>query len=238
MRLAPQSLLDQIRGLADRAHRFLLRPQQQGILTGREIARQVKLGNIVIDPFRPANINPASYDVTLGETIRVYDKVVSSYGDWRRVQGETLHPITGVLDMALEQPTRELKMTSAGFVLLPGIGYLMHTQERVWTNGYVPVLDGKSSIGRLFVVVHVTAGYIDPGFNGQVTLEVTVTHPVRVYPGVRIGQLRFHTLVGDISSYADHNSSYKGVHAERPVASRSFVQVAGLVKPFDPRFGD
>ncbi len=239
MRLAPTSFLAQVRALAERAHRFVLRPQSQGILTGREIARQVKLGKVVIDPYRPEHVNPASYDVTLGETVKVYENVVSTYRDWKKVTGEMLHPIGGVLDMAKEQPTRELKMDpERGMVLMPGVGYLMHTKERVWTDSYVPVLDGKSSLGRLFVIVHATAGYIDPGFDGQVTHEVTVTHPVRVYPGVRIGQLRFHTLVGSLTSYADHNSAYKGVHAEGPVASRSFKQVEGLVKPFDPRFSD
>ncbi len=231
------SLLDQIRSLADKAHRFLLRPSHQGILTGREIDRQVGLGRIRLSPYRPEHINPASYDVTLGTTLRVYDNVVSTYGDWRKkIAGETLHPIGGVLDMAVEQPTRELKIDPVrGFVLMPDVGYLMHTEERVWTESYVPVLDGKSSLGRLFMTAHCTAGYLDPGFDGQVTLEVTVTHPVRVYAGVRIGQLRFHTLAGETSPYA---GNYTGKHAEGPVASRAFAQVAGHIKPFDPRFDD
>ena len=113
-----------------------------------------------------------------------------------------------------------------GFILMPGVGYLMHTHEKIHTDKYVPILDGKSSIGRLFCFVHVTAGYGDPGFDGQYTLEVAVLQPLIVYPGMRFCQIRFHTLVGDVDSY-QKNGSYKGELAEGPIPSRSWKMFDG-----------
>ena len=96
----------------------------------------------------------------------------------------------------------------------------MHTVERIRTDFYNPVLDGKSSIGRLFVKVHETAGYGDPGFNGQYTLEVTTSmFPVRLYPGMRICQIRFHTLEGALASY-EETGHYKGEAAQGAVGSK------------------
>ncbi len=97
----------------------------------------------------------------------------------------------------------------------------MHTEERIHTNVYVPVLDGKSTIGRLFVSIHETAGFGDVGFNGQFTLEVTCTHPVILYPGMRIGQIRFHTVCGEVGKAYDQTGKYKGELAEGPVPSQS-----------------
>ena len=103
-------------------------------------------------------------------------------------------------------------------MLMPGVGYLMHTAERVCTNKYVPVLDGKSSLGRLFVMVHVTAGYGDAGFDGQYTLEVLVHFPVIVYPGMRFCQMRFMEIKGDPVSY-QRTGHYVGDKALGPVGS-------------------
>jgi dCTP deaminase len=106
--------------------------------------------------------------------------------------------------------------------LEPNVGYLMHTIERVHTKKYVPVLDGKSSIGRLFMKVHETAGYGDAGFDGQYTLEVTVVHPLRVYPGMRIAQMRFHTILGEVQKL--YAGNYTGEAAKGPVPSRAWRQ--------------
>jgi len=88
----------------------------------------------------------------------------------------------------------------------------------------VPVIDGKSSIGRLFIAMHITAGYGDTGFNGQYTLEVTAVHPVIVYPGMRFCQMRFHTTVGEVLDYANCDSHYTGANAMGPVASQAYKQ--------------
>ena len=98
----------------------------------------------------------------------------------------------------------------------------MHTVERIHTKKYVPVLDGKSSIGRLFMKIHETAGYGDPGFNGQYTLEVTVVHPLRVYAGMRVAQMRFHSICGEVEK--PYNGNYVGDAARGPVASRAYKQ--------------
>lgn len=131
----------------------------------------------------------------------------------------------GYLDAKRDLPllTHELD-EGEGILLKPGIGYLMHTEERVKTDHFVPVLDGKSSLGRLFVTIHVTAGYGELGFDGQYTLEVMVQHPVVLYAGMRIGQVRFHTLVGEKQSYQDRGHYVKD-KALGPVASQAHTQI-------------
>lgn len=210
------------------------------ILTGREIETQVREGGIQIDPFNRELINPASIDLTLGEQVLVYSGAVdtSAYHHHLAVSkgleveklvsfeghGLIANPaFNAALDVKEELRTQGFTISDKGWVLLPGILYLMHTRERIYTERYVPILDGKSSIGRLGVVVHLTAGYGDPGFDGQYTLEVTTVHPVRVYAGMRFCQMRFHSLIGDHISYKD-KGHYKGEDACGPVASKAFTQ--------------
>ena len=175
------------------------------ILSGSAIETSIKLGTIEIDPYDPAQLNPASYDLTLGDRVLTYeDEAVGPYS---------------VRD---EPKVREHKVDPEfGFWLRRGVGYLMHTRERVHTDCYVPVIDGKSSIGRLFVQVHMTAGYGDPGFDGQYTLEVvSVCRDVRLYAGMRIAQMRFHVMTGgERRLYA---GNYTGEAARGPVASRAW----------------
>lgn len=221
-----------------------------GIISGPTIVSEVKEGNIVIEPgFDEKRVNPASYDLTLGAQVAVYKKVVSFVvrgsrytlhddGTFRTWHGDPLNLSSREIDI-----DRRMEVESAcilrsddknevltfemdredGWLLKPGIGYLMHTAERIWTTKYVPVLDGKSSLGRLFMTAHVTAGYGDPGFNGQYTLEVVVTHPVVVYPGMRFCQIRFHTYVGEHLHY-ETTGHYTGALAEGPVPSMSWKQ--------------
>lgn len=173
------------------------------ILTGPEIFRQLKKGDIRIDPFIEAHLNPASVDLTLGDRIFEY---------------ENPRDEEGVLDARAEQKgTVSRHEVGEAVVLFPGKLYLAHTVERVWSSRLVPVLDGKSSIGRLGVSVHQTAGYGDPGFDGQYTLEVTVVYPTRLYIGMRIAQIRFHASVGDLALY---KGRYVGDAAQGPVPSR------------------
>jgi dCTP deaminase len=183
---------------------------QQGILSGKEIEKAVGCGEILINPFEGKHLNPASYDLTLGKGITIYDDMCP--------YGALKEPI---LDPKEVNPTRSFEMGPEGYILQPGVGYLMHTEESVGTDKYVPAIDGKSSIGRLFVMVHVTAGLGDPGFNGQYTLEVLTTYPIRLYPGMRICQVRFFTLVGDVDLYKGH---YKGDSAFGAVASHAYEQ--------------
>ena len=180
-----------------------------GILTDQAIQLAVDAGDIVVDPFDPGLLNPTSYDVRLGEMVSVYDVGRSTLG---------IHDVKDAPDKM-----RHAVIGPAGFVIHPGKGYLMHTLERVATRRYVPVLDGKSSIGRLFISIHQTAGYGDPGFDGQYTLEVTTHHfPVRLYAGMRIAQIRFHTMVGELAR--PYAGNYVGEGAKGPVPSRAWRQ--------------
>lgn len=199
------------------------------ILSGPEIVRQICAGNIKIDPFVEKNVNPASIDLCLGTGVSVYESWVdysaSEYQDRRTLfTGECLRPLNHELNVREVPRVRSFDMCSRqGWVLLPGILYLMHTMESVWSDRFVPVLDGKSSIGRLGIQVHITAGYFDPGFRGQGTLEVTALHPVRVYPGMRFCQMRFHHMVGSFMDY-QKVGHYTGDGAVGAVPSAAYKQ--------------
>ncbi len=195
------------------------------ILTGPAIREQVERGTIEIDPYVPAHVNPNSVDLTLGDEVLVYvlkpppDRVVMDFvTDF--LPGPRSYEDGEYLDAKKENPTQSFNL-SDGIILEPGELYLMHTVERVYTDVFVPVLDGKSSIGRLGVCMHITAGYGDTGFNGQYTLEVTCVKPARLYAGMCVAQMRFHTVMGEIELYG---GNYVGEAARGPVASRSWRQ--------------
>lgn len=158
-----------------------------GILTGPEIERRIESGDISITPYRSEQLNPSSYDLTLGPEVIVYDET------------------TLCADTRVGAPMgRRRSIDSDGMFLNPGVGYLMHTIEKIRANNLVAVIDGKSTLGRLFLSVHQTAGYVDPGFDGQYTLEVTVMFPLKVYRAMRIAQVRFHTICGQVALYHGH----------------------------------
>ena len=195
-----------------------------GILSDSEIEAAVKNEDIFIDPYNPKHVNPVSYDLTLGRGVVVYASWVRPWANLLGAEdGSRFEPLSGILDVKERPVLHEYRIDpSLGWVLKPGIGYLMHTQEIIRTHKYEPVLDGKSSVGRLFIQTHCTAGYGDPGFSGQYTLEVLVRHTVRVYPGMRIAQIRFHTISGDIARPYDGN--YKGADATGAVVSKCWKQ--------------
>jgi dCTP deaminase len=198
-----------------------------GILTDSSIRQAVEAGDIQISPWNPEQVNPASYDVTLGDEVAVYDEWVHCYEREKTTyeDGRNFCIREAAIDVKREPTVRKFKMVpNYGWLLKPGIGYLMATAERISTLSYVPVLDGKSSIGRLFLKIHETAGYGDPGFDGQYTLEVTVVHPLRIYPGMRIGQIRFHTLEGAVERPYVWTGHYQGEKAYGPVGSQAFKQ--------------
>lgn len=195
------------------------------ILAGTRIAEEVQAGRIKIDPFNPKQLNPASYDLTLGTQVKVYRNWVDNCGEdlhktREQADGRHLFAKDTTLDTKAKLETYDFEINpEVGWVLKPRIGYLMHTREIIHTDHYVPVLDGKSSVGRLFIKVHETAGYFDPGFSGQGTLEVTSMHQVRVYPGMRICQIRFHKMEGDPVLYSKVGH-YRGDLARGAVPSR------------------
>jgi dCTP deaminase len=217
---------------------------KEGILTAPSIRKAREFGIIEFDPFNEGFVNPTSVDLTLGSEIRVYKSAVHSEylpreavegkpEDNRISDGRSLYPRDHywpetALNATLDNPTLVFTLPSKErFLLRPGILYLAHTVERVTTNFFNPVLDGKSSLARLGISVHATAGYGEPGFNGQWTLEVTVTHPVWVYIGMRFCQVRFHTLCGPVELYKGH---YAGETAKGAVPSRAWQQWNEQVK--------
>lgn len=151
------------------------------ILTGPEIVRRRETGEIVIDPFEPTLVNPNSYNLRLHEDMLVYEE--------------------DVLDMKKLPAHRRLKIPPEGLVLTPGRLYLGRTLEYTETRGLVPMLEGRSSMGRLGLFVHVTAGFGDVGFKGFWTLEILCVHPIRIYPGVQICQIFYHTIEGEVLEY-------------------------------------
>ncbi len=150
------------------------------ILSGNEIRRQIG-SNIQIDPFDERQLNPNSYNLTLHDELLIYEELV--------------------LDMRKPSRTGRVKIPEEGLVLNPNQLYLGRTIERTETHNYVPMIEGRSSIGRLGLFVHVTAGFGDVGFAGYWTLEMFAVQPVRIYPGVPICQIFYHEITGEITEY-------------------------------------
>lgn len=152
------------------------------ILSGKEIQKQVIDRNIVIRPFDPKKINPNSYNLTLHNELLVYD--------------------VPILDMKKANPTRKITIPKEGFLLEPGKLYLGRTKEFTQTDKFVPMLEGRSSTGRLGLCIHVTAGFGDIGFAGYWTLEIHCIHPLVIYPDVEVCQIYYHTIQGDFDLYS------------------------------------
>ncbi|MEE2641015.1 MAG: dCTP deaminase [Planctomycetota bacterium] len=146
------------------------------ILSGTEIQKQIG-SRIRIDPFDPARLNPNSYNLTLHEDLMIYTDPV--------------------LDMRKPNATERLTIPPEGFVLEPHRLYLARTVEKTETHDLVPMIEGRSSIGRLGLFVHVTAGFGDVGFRGFWTLEMFAVQPIRIYAGVEICQIFYHEIAGD-----------------------------------------
>lgn len=120
------------------------------------------------------------------------------------------------LDPKKDNETIDTEIPEEGYVLLPGCLYLGETEEYTETYGFIPNIDGRSTTGRLGIEIHRTAGFGDNGFCGKWTLEITVTHPVIVYPGMEIGQLYYEVIDGDASiTYNGKYQNQEGVQAAR-----------------------
>jgi dCTP deaminase len=151
------------------------------ILSGHQIKRHLGT-DILIDPFDESHLNPNSYNLTLHNELMVYEEVV--------------------LDMCKPNRVRRMTIPSEGLVLGPNQLYLGRTVERTETHNLVPMIEGRSSVGRLGLFVHVTAGFGDVGFCGYWTLEMFAVQPVRIYPGIQICQIFYHEINGSITEYA------------------------------------
>ena len=183
------------------------------LLSDRDILAQIDAGRITMDPWDAAMLQPSSIDVRLDRFFRVFENHKYPH-----------------IDPSVDQPdlTRQVQPEgSEPFILHPGEFVLGSTYEAITLPGDVAArLEGKSSLGRLGLLTHSTAGFIDPGFSGHVTLELSnvATLPIKLWPGMKIGQLCFFRL----SSPAEHpygseryGSRYQGQRG--PTPSRSHV---------------
>jgi dCTP deaminase len=146
------------------------------ILTGPQIEAAVLRGQIIIRPFRKRQLSPNSYDFRLGNRCCVYTEKT--------------------LDVTRNNKTRCFVVPSSGIVLQPNRIYLFNTEETMGSRRYVPIIRGRSSVGRLGIFIDITADLIDLGSINQWTLQLHAVHPVRVYPGMLIGQVTFWRTYG------------------------------------------
>jgi dCTP deaminase len=159
------------------------------ILSDQKILAHIAEQNIVIEPFRRECLGTNSYDVHLGKTLALYNDAC--------------------LDAKKENTIHYFEIPQEGYVLEPSRLYLGVTEEYTETMRHVPFLEGKSSIGRLGIDIHATAGKGDIGFKNYWTLEISVKMPVRVYAGMPIGQIIYFEAVGDVITPYSQKSSAK-----------------------------
>ena len=170
------------------------------MLSGIEIKN--RLGkDIFIKPFDEKRLNTNSYNLRLGDKLLVYDE--------------------DVLDMKKKNKYHEIEIPKEGYTLMPGRIYLARTLEWTETRNLVPMLSGRSSVGRLGISIHATAGFGDVGFKGYWTLELFVCQPVKIYSGSEICQIYYDEITGE------HND-YRGKYYDN-----DDVQPSGMYKDFE-----
>lgn len=175
--------------------------------TKGKILEEMEKGHIKIDPFHPEQLNPNSYNVMLADELLIYTD-------------ETL-------DMKRDNPYKLIKIPEKGLVIEPGLLYLGRTVERTETHGVHACIDGRSSVGRLGVNVHCTAGFGDNHFKGFWTFEIFCIQPVIIYPFVKISQLYFEDYQG-----ADGEDVYKEVGYKGKYQDNHGIQSSMLWKEF------
>lgn len=170
------------------------------ILTDQQILAEIERGNIVIQPYDRSCLGTNSYDVHLG-------RYLATYRD-------------AVLDARQHNQIQTFEIPEEGFVLEPGTLYLGVTEEYTESHAHVPFLEGKSSVGRLGIDIHATAGKGDIGFCNTWTLEISVSMPVRVYAGMPIGQLIYFVVQGDVETFYNRKANAKyNDRTDKPVES-------------------
>ncbi len=173
------------------------------ILSDKKILEEIEKGNILIEPFNREFLGTNSYDVHLGKWLAVYE--------------------SDILDAKLHNKIKKFEIPEEGFILLPSKLYLGVTKEYTETRNYVPFVEGKSSIGRLGIDIHSTAGKGDAGFCNTWTLEISVKQPVRVYKNMPIGQIIYFQMLGDIEiPYNLKKNAKYNERTEFPVESMMF----------------
>ncbi len=170
------------------------------ILTDKQILESISNGDIIIDPYRPECLGTNSYDVHLGKWLASYDDEI--------------------LDARKHNKISYFEIPDEGYILLPGKLYLGATAEYTETHDTVPFLEGKSSVGRLGIDIHATAGKGDVGFCNHWTLEISCSQKVKVYAGMPIGQLIYFRIDGEINNYYNKKKNAKyTAKTDKPVES-------------------
>lgn len=179
------------------------------MLLRKTIIAEIDAGNIVVDPFNIKNVGPNSVDVSLNHKLVVYCNTT--------------------LDVRVDNPTMEVIIPPTGLVLEPGTLYLGTTNETATSNKYVPCYDGRSSLGRLGLFSHITAGFGDVGFGfcketgkclkPRWTLELACIQPIRIYPNIRIGQVFFV----EVSDEVTRDDWYDGKYSKQQSAQPSMM---------------
>lgn len=171
------------------------------MLSGAKIKEEVRNGNIFIENFNENHINPNSYDLHIQDKVVVYNMDANI-----------------VLDPTHQNLTKTITIPDGGLVLKPGTLYLLSTKEKIWSDKYVPCITGRSSYARLGIQVHQTAFFANLGDEFRWTLEVTAVHPVVIYKNLKLAQVYFEEVVGDIET--KYSGKYYGQTEATP--SRSY----------------
>jgi dCTP deaminase len=183
------------------------------LMSDRDIRASIEAGQIGLEPLDMSLLQPSSFDVRIDRFFRLFDNHKYAYIDPAEPQEE----LTRFIEVAPDEP----------FILHPGEFVLGSTYEFVKLPDNIAArLEGKSSLGRLGLVTHSTAGFVDPGFNGHVTLELSnmATLPIKLWPGMKIGQLCFFQLSSPSETpygSAKYLNRYQGQRG--PTASRSHL---------------
>lgn len=185
------------------------------ILTGLEIVREYNRGNIIIDPFLPSNANPNSYNFRLGKSLRIY----------------TEFP----LDPKKINAFADITIPDEGYVLEPNRLYLGSTMEVLGSRIYAPTFAARSSVARLGLFIHLSAGLGDVGYVGQWTLQLFTMHPLRIYEGMRIGQMMWWQTQGTITHYC---GKYQGaIGPQSTLSYRDYTGQCVMVPEVEPVAG-
>lgn len=152
-----------------------------GWLTGHEIEKKVMEGKIIIEPFDSICLNPNSYNYHLDKRM--------------------MRLVDNCIDMRKEDNFEEFIIQNEGSILYPGECYLGVTKEIFGSDYFASLVTGRSSVGRKFITNHITAGLIDQGFHGRITLEITVQKPTIVYPNIVFGQIFWFSVMGESKLY-------------------------------------
>jgi len=176
------------------------------IFSDRTIREAVASGRIVIDPFDDEFVQPSSIDLRVDRFFRVFENHRYAHIDPKQAQED----LTALVETETDEP----------FLLHPGEFVLGSTLERVGlADDIVARLEGKSSLGRLGLLIHSTAGFVDPGFDGYLTLELSnvAKLPIAIYPGMKIGQISFYELTTPADRpYGSAGSKYQGQRGPTP----------------------